>query len=264
VKRITSRENSEFRRLRQLARSSRERRSSGHLLLDGEHLIEAYGAAFGYHRMQVVLSVSRAGDYTRWSARTQVDPVVLSDALFDQVSPVETPTGVLAVAQTPQSPGRLPDTQSFAVLVDGVQDPGNLGAILRSAAAAGAGRVLLSADCAEPWSPKCLRGGMGAQFLLDIADRADLPAAARAFPGQLVAAHSRGDQSLFQADLRGTIGFVLGGEGKGVSSELLALSQVHLRIPMRPGVESLNVAAAASVLFYEWFRQRGTNARETP
>jgi TrmH family RNA methyltransferase len=104
---------------------------------------------------------------------------------------------------------------------------------------------------------------MGAQFLLDIADRAELTAVARTFAGRLVAADSRGTESLFQSDLRGPVGFVIGGEGRGVSGELLALSQVRVRIPMRPGVESLNASAAASVLFYEWFRQQGSARNET-
>jgi TrmH family RNA methyltransferase len=253
VKRVASRDNPQFRRLQLLARSSRERRARGELLLDGAHLIEAYAAAYGAGRLQVVLRAS-GPDWAGARSRGRSEPIVLADALFDEIAPVETPTGVLAIAPipTPAKPGMRP--AACSAFLDGVQDPGNLGAILRSAAAAGLGDAYLSAGCTDPWSPKALRGGMGAQFRLAIHDRADLPACARAFNGRLLAADSAGGRSLFEADLSGRVGFILGAEGLGISPPMLALASERVRIPMAEGVESLNVAAAATLLFYEWRR----------
>ena len=228
------------------------------MLLDGVHLIDAYVATFGSDDLQLV---ARASSIEREEVAARLalvsDALVLSDTLFDDISPVETPTGLLAVAPIPQPgyPART-DRECFSVFLDGLQDPGNLGAVLRSAAAAGGGDAFLSAQCADPWSPKCLRAGMGAHFRLALHDRVDLMEAARSFQGRLIAADSRGEHNLFEADLGGTVGFIVGGEGAGIAPALLKLAAERVRIPMAEGIESLNAAAAATLVFYEWRRRR--------
>jgi TrmH family RNA methyltransferase len=258
VKHIASRDNPQFRQLWRLAHSARERRGGGQMLLDGVHLIDAYAAVFGPGNVQLFARASSL-DREEVAGRLRLarDPVVLSDALFDEISPVETPTGVLAVAPIPQ-PGSVAeaDRDRFSVFLDGLQDPGNLGAVLRSAAAAGGRDAFLSAQCADPWSPKCLRGAMGAHFHLVLHDRVDLLDAARSFGGRLIAADSRGERNLFEADLEGTVGFIIGGEGTGISPALFELAAERIRIPMAAGIESLNAAAAATLVFYEWRRRR--------
>jgi TrmH family RNA methyltransferase len=177
--------------------------------------------------------------------------------LFDEISPVETPAGLLAVAPIPQpSLGAAADRDRFSVFLDGLQDTGNLGAILRSAAAAGGRDAFLSTQCADPWAPKCLRAGMGAHFHMTLHDRVNLLDVARSFRGRLIAADSRGERSLFEVDLDGTVGFIIGGEGAGISPALLELAAERVRIPMAAGIESLNAAAAATLVFYEWRRHR--------
>jgi RNA methyltransferase, TrmH family len=179
---------------------------------------------------------------------------MMTDALFDQLAPVESPVGILALVPLPTvSP--TPGGCGFEVLLDGIQDPGNVGAILRSAAAAGARQAHLSADCADPWSPKCLRGGMGAQLVLAVRQHESLPIAARELDAKLIACTAAARTSLFDADLHGPVAFIVGAEGTGISPELLAAAHQKIRIPMRPGVESLNVGAAAAICFYEWLRR---------
>jgi TrmH family RNA methyltransferase len=257
VKRVASRDNAHFRRLWRLANVGKERRGSGQMLLDGAHLIEAYTAVFGPADLQLVVRSSVAETATA-GYPAGLDPIILADALFDEIAPVETPTGLLGVAPIPISPVATAEAErpGFNVFLDGIQDPGNLGAVLRSAAAAGASEAFLSAQCADPWSPKCLRGGMGAHFHLRLHDRVDLPEAARGFPGRLLAADSHGGRCLFEADVGGDIGFILGGEGQGISAPMLAMAAERVHIPMADGVESLNIAAAATLLFYEWRRHR--------
>jgi TrmH family RNA methyltransferase len=255
MKKISSRDNPDYRRLLSLARSGRARREAGRILLDGEHLIEAYAQAHGAGSMSLVVRASNAENPLAQAWAGEGRPcLVLADGLFNEISPVDTPTGVLAIAPLPVR--RRGRESGFTVFVDGVQDPGNLGAILRSAAAAGAHGAVLSRTCADPWSPKCLRGGMGAQFLIGVEDHADLVAAIRAFPGQCVAADARADQSLFDSVLSDPVGFVIGAEGPGLSADVLAACTARVRIPMAAGVESLNAAAAATLLFYEWRRRR--------
>jgi RNA methyltransferase, TrmH family len=256
LKHIASRDNPRYRHVRRLVASGKARRTSGEIVLDGIHLIEAYALAYGMHPMLLIVRASQLDDagIKPWVSMPHAESVVMSDALFDELSPVTTPTGLMAVVPIPQWRGVA--LQGFAVLVDGVQDPGNLGAILRSAAAAGGSRAFLSSQCADAWSPKCLRGGMGAHFALEVCERQELPAVATALPGKLVVADAAASLSLFAADLRGPVSFVIGGEGHGVSDVLCSLAHLRVRIPMSSGIESLNAAAAASVVFYEWRRQQ--------
>jgi TrmH family RNA methyltransferase len=179
----------------------------------------------------------------------------MSDSLFDQLAPVESPLGILAVAPLPRVIAGPPGERGFEVLLDGIQDPGNVGAILRSAAAAGARQAHLSVDCADPWSPKCLRGGMGAQMVLPARQHENLALAARSLDARLIACTADAKTSLFDTDLHGRVAFILGAEGAGVSPDLIAAAHEQIRIPMRAGIESLNVGAAAAVCFYEWVRR---------
>jgi TrmH family RNA methyltransferase len=129
--------------------------------------------------------------------------------------------------------------------------------MLRSAAAAGADTVYLSKGCADAWSPKALRGGMGAQFQLALIEHADLMAVGQAFAGKLIATSLAASDSLYDLDLTGPTAFVFGNEGAGLSEELLALASHRTRIPMPGQVESLNAAAAAAICLFERVRQLG-------
>jgi TrmH family RNA methyltransferase len=174
------------------------------------------------------------------------------------VSPVDTPSGLLAIIDLPQSAAPAPLTDSVVVL-DAVQDPGNLGTILRTAAAAGIGRVLLGAGCAQAWSPRVLRAGMGAHFVLAIEDGIDACARLQGYPGRCLAtALGEGACSLHALDLRGPVAWLFGAEGQGLSPALLARADQRVIIPMAAGVESLNVGAAVAVCLFEQARQQHT------
>jgi len=258
LKLIRSRDNPRFKVLRELATSTRERRKAGLALLDGMHLIAAYRASSGVPE-QLILSESGAAnaEAARLAAGASSQGVlVLADALFNDIAQVATPTGIIALIRTP-NPGPLPATIESCVMLDNIQDAGNLGSILRSAAAAGICTMLLSQGCAFAWSPKVLRAGMGAHFSLDIFDNVDLAAAVGRLSGRLICASGHAQKSLYQADLRGPLAWVFGNEGAGVSAELSAAAAEQLRIPMPGKTESLNVAAAAAICLFEQVRQRG-------
>ena len=139
---------------------------------------------------------------------------------------------------------------SPAVFLEGIQDAGNVGAIIRSAAAFGIRLVVLDRQCADPWSPKVLRAGMGGHFSIAVRQVDDLRAAASGT--RLICTVVKGGRALREVDLSGRFGWAFGGEGSGLSKELLDLAAERLTIPMAAG-ESLNVAAAAAVCFYEGF-----------
>ncbi len=259
MKRVTSRDNADYRRLLRLAESPAERRDSGLLVLDGVHLVEAYMAAYGSAQVELFARESAVDnpEIQGLMERAQGSKTLLADRLFDAAAPVEHPTGVMAVAPIPAS--EAVHEGGLLVLVDGVQDPGNLGSLLRSAAAAGAGGAWISEGSADAWSPKCLRGGMGAQFRLPIRTRIDLPAATRDLRRKVIAMDSAGGDSVYEVDLSGPVAIAIGAEGRGISAGVLARADARVRIPMEAGMESLNAAAAAAVVLFEW-RRRGRKA----
>lgn len=256
MKLIQSRDNPLFKEIKRLAQSGRERRKSGRTLLDGIHLIEAYEAAVGPVET-LLASEQGAGRAEIREFIAGRETVLLSDALFRDAGIVEHPSGVMAVARIPESPGGA-DRSADSVLLDGVQDPGNVGTLLRTAAAAGFRQVLLTADCAAAWSPKVLRAGQGAHFALDIFEDTDLAGFIGGYAGTTAVTCLDGAQSLYEASLEGPIAWVFGSEGQGVRPEVMATAELRVRIPMPGEVESLNVGAAAAVCLFETVRRRLT------
>ncbi len=257
LKLIRSRDNPRFKALREFAASTRERRKAGLALLDGAHLISAYRASGGVPE-QLILSESAAAKPEAAqlaSGASGLGVLVLADSLFNDLAQVATPTGIIALIRTPK-PDPPPAVIERCVMLENIQDAGNLGSILRSTTAAGIRTVLLSQGCAFAWSPKVLRAGMGAHFSLDIFDNADLAAAVPRLSGRLICTSGHARKSLYQADLRGPLSWVFGNEGSGVSAELSAAAAEQVCIPMPGKTESLNVAAAAAICLVEQVRQR--------
>jgi len=256
MKHITSAANPRYKSLRKLVQSSQERKSTGLSVLDGVHLAAAYRQCVGTPRAIVVSRTGLANPEMQGLLKKMegVEIVVLGDPLFGTLSSVATPTGILAVVETPR-PQAVPQHMDACAMLEDLQDPGNLGSILRSCAAAGVGHVLLSKSSVHAWSPRVLRAGMGAHFALSIHEQADLVAAAQKFEGTRLATQARASRAVFDVDLRGRIAFMFGNEGSGLSARLLAAADAVVSIPMPGGAESLNVAAAAAVCLFERVRQ---------
>ena len=257
MKTVASRDNGAFKAVAKLVASASERRKAGLSVLDGTHLLAAFLDSGGTPEE---LFVSRAGlddaEVARLVERSAPARVtLLADALYDSISTVESPTGVIACVRP--SPGRpAPPDARLALLLEDIQDPGNVGTLLRSAAAAGADHVLLSPRCAFAWSPKVLRAAMGANFALNIVEGADLAAWLAAYRGRSIALAGGGGASLYDLDLRGPIALLVGNEGAGLSPPLLAAASQRAHIPMPGRIESLNAASAGSVALFEAVRQR--------
>lgn len=261
MKTIASRENAAFRALAKLASSAAERRRRGLSVIEGAHLVEAcLDAGLPLETVFVSRRAVDSPEAGRLLARAKdATPIVLADALFEAVSSVESPTGLLAVLPTPV--GRaIPVDARFCLALEDLQDPGNVGTLLRSAAAAGVEHVLLSPGCAFAWSPKVLRAGQGAHFALNIVEGADLAAFLATFRGRSVALAGEAEASLYETDLRGPVAFLVGNEGAGLSPELARAAGVRVRIPMPGRAESLNAGVAGSIALFEAVRQRGSDA----
>jgi RNA methyltransferase, TrmH family len=254
---IRSRDNPLFKELVKLAASARQRNMSGQTLLDGMHLVSAY-LDNGHQPSHVLVNQDATPDaeITRLLDRMKDVPIThLDGKLFGQLSELKTPSGIIALIEIPLQD--LPVEQSsFTLMLEEIQDPGNLGSMLRSAAAAGCDAVFLSRGCADAWSPKVLRAAMGGHFALRIYENQDLPRVAGSFPGIKVATSLRSGQSLYDSDLGGNVAFLIGNEGAGLSSDLLELATLVITIPMPGRVESLNAAAATAICLFESVRQR--------
>lgn len=253
MKQITSADNPQYKQLKKLATNARERRKCGQTLLDGVHLLQALADAGGEVDLLIVRQGSSADAEIHMCMQgfPNVPVIELGTALFDELSPVETPVGILALYTTPQPDATTPEC---AVLLENIQDPGNIGAILRTAAAAGVNAIYLSKGCAEAWSPKVLRAAMGAHFVVAIYEQHDLAQLCVHLP-MVIATRLNAAQSLYDLKLHGQVAFLFGNEGAGLSAELAACATRNIHIPMPGKVESLNVAAAAAVCLFERVRQ---------
>ncbi len=257
IKRISSRDNPFYKSLLKLSSTARERREAGQTLLDGAHLLRAFLDAGGKPEHLVIneAALQDAEIAALLDTCSDVPQTQFDDALFAQLSELKTPNGLLALIDIPDAKIQAEHAQ-FALLLEDIQDPGNLGSILRSAAAAGCDAVFLSQGCADAWSPRVLRAGMGGHFVLSIAESCDLLQVAERFSGKILAASLQAESSLFDTNLRGKLAFAIGNEGAGLSAALQEAAQQHFIIPMPGKVESLNAAAASAVCLFEAVRQR--------
>jgi TrmH family RNA methyltransferase len=242
-----SRDNPQVKRWAKLSRESRLRRAEGRALIEGPHLLEAF-LARKLAPIAVMATEEALADaeIAALVARAGLGPVLLSDGAFKAISDAGTPQGVAAEIAIPSI-----RREGAWVFLEGVQDPGNVGAIVRSAAAFGAGAVILDRACADPWSPKVLRAGMGGHFLVQVQQVDELRPALESFPGRLVCTVARGGEPLRKAGLAGKLGWIFGSEARGVSAPVAEMAQAKVTIPLAGGSESLNVAAAAAVCLYE-------------
>ena len=257
MKHISSRDNPFFKEIIKLAGSSRQRKKIGQTLLDGIHLVQAYLASGNkpLHLLVTAVALQEREVMALLQELHGVPLTQLDDKLFAELSELKTPGGLLALIDLP-NPSVSPAHSQFGLLLEDIQDPGNLGSMLRSAAAAGCDAVFLSKGCADAWSPKVLRAGMGGHFAFSIHESMDLPAVAAAFQGKLFAAALDAETSLYDCDLGGKLAFALGNEGAGLTESLRATASRHITIPMPGKTESLNVAAAAAICLFEAVRQR--------
>jgi len=261
---ITSRQNPLVARFRTAARGD----VGGVLLLDGAHLVaDAIAADIAFQIVAVTpASIEDAGIRPLADAliRKGVEVITVSASVMDAVSPVKTPSGIVALAERPPlDAARL--YAGPAALVDAavdVQDPGNLGAIVRVAEAAGATGFAAAGGSANPFGWKALRGSMGSALRLPIASELtadEAVADARRHGCRVIASVPRDGRPLFDVDLSGPVAVLIGGEGHGLTPGLVAAADERVTIPMQAPVESLNAAVTAALIVYEARRQRTTN-----
>jgi TrmH family RNA methyltransferase len=268
-RRISSRENPVFRQLLRITTSARERRQLAVSFIEGVHLCQSYRARFGAPRQ--VIHTAQASQHPE--ARVLIEQALnsplsvetsglpgghcieLGDGLFGELSQVEHGIGIAYVIDTPVAvmPSVIDDD---CVYLDGLQDPGNVGTILRTCAAVGVSRVITAPGTAWCWSPKVLRAGMGAHFALAIHESIGWDQLAPLLRVPVMATAPQADRTVWAADLSAPRLWLFGAEGSGLNPARSGPGMHWVSLPQRPAVESLNVAVAAAVCLFEQLRQR--------
>ncbi|NWF70295.1 MAG: RNA methyltransferase [Chloroflexi bacterium] len=242
---ITSLQNERVKLAYALQNQSKARRKEGKIVLEGGRLLR--DACQQGHIPDFVLYSAKADGALLRSLPTS-NLLLVSDAVMRHISSAEEPPGIVGVLPLPAA--RLPEKPARSLILDAVRDPGNVGTLLRTAAAAGVQAVLLAPTCADPYNPKALRGGMGAHFRLPLAALDWPQIAAYCAHAQVYLADSAGTLPYYQADWRRDWALLIGSEAHGAGDEAQRLAQTHISIPMAAQSESLNAAAAAAVILF--------------
>ena len=251
---IKSRNSTVFKKFKKLYSTKGFRFEEGKTILDGPHLINTCHESGGKVEEFIVDASVQTDENKKLLANHPEKKIhVLSHELFCAISDLHSVTGLMAIIDIPKfSPYK--NDNGFHLLLDDIQDPGNLGAILRTHAAAGNKLVFLSKGCCDLWSPKVIRGSQGAQFVLTCYQQQDLASLIDGFNFSTFCLGMKGE-SVLRRKLEKNVAFVLGNEGRGINPMLLEKSDQMLSIPMTNKIESLNVGVAASIIIYEYARQ---------
>jgi TrmH family RNA methyltransferase len=259
---ITSNQNSKIKHVRALLGRAKERREAGAFVAEGVRLVEE--AVKGDWRFEIVLydeTLSERGkELLKTLSAKGIDVEEVSTSVMRAVSETESPQGILAVIQNHQLP--ITNHPNFILIPDQIRDPGNLGTLLRSAAASGVQAVLIPPETTDAFAPKVLRSGMGAHFRLPIQEMS-WDEIGKFTSGMNVYVADMDGQPCWETDLRQPVALIVGSEAEGASESARKLAKGKISIPMSGETESLNAGVAGSVLMFEVLRQRKAEAQKS-
>jgi RNA methyltransferase, TrmH family len=252
---ITSSQNPKVKLIRALMGRAKERREANAFVVEGVRLVEeAVNSNWGVQFTLYDQTLSERGKSLVENLKSKsIEVEMVSESLMKSLSETETPQGILAVLDDAQIP--IPDSLNFILILDQIRDPGNLGTLLRTAAATGVDAVLLPPETTDAFAPKVVRSGMGAHFQLPIHSMTWEEIRAQTKDLQIYLADMDG-RSCWETDLSQPLALIIGGEAEGASEEARKLATQKISIPMARNVESLNAGVAGSVLMFEVVRQR--------
>ena len=257
MQQISSAHNEKIKRLRSL-QQKKFRREDGCYLIEGRRLVSE-AVLRGAEILSVVVAQERAENFEELLAQTrQAEQLCVPEAVFRTLCLTEAPEGIAACVKMRCEPAAEEDSP-FVLLLDGLQDPGNLGTILRTANACGIREVYLSGNCVEVYNPKVVRSAMGALFSLRFREDCNLPQTVERLrnAGRTVIGTALSGEDYYRASFSGKLALVIGNEGNGVSDEVLARCSRTVKLPVSPDAESLNAAVAAGILMYDLKYRQG-------
>ena len=251
---VTSIQNKRVRYVKALQTKARLRRSERKLVLEGDRLIA--DALFSRGRPELALYSLENADFhvIAHLQDSKCELIPVSREVLAFASDTQQPPGIVAVFAIPKPP--IPAPASRVLILDAVREPGNLGTILRTAAAAGVDLVILAPGCVDPYNPKVLRAGMGAHFRIPLVEAPWGEISAFCQDLAVLAASADSDAAYTEADWTRRWALILGNEAHGVSRKARHAAQEIISIPMADAAESLNVASAAAIILFEARRQR--------
>ena len=255
---ITSSQNAKIKLIRALAGRPKERREADAFLAEGVRLVEdALTAQWPFHFVLFSAEVSARGQDLIAELRTAgVEVEEVQPELLRSASDTATSQGIIAVMKLSHTPQPLPEGPDFLLIPDQIRDPGNLGTLIRTAAATGVQAMIIPPETTDPFAPKVVRAGMGAHFRLPILSR-DWTEIGKLTEGMsMVLAEATAPMSCWEADLIGPTCLIVGGEAEGAGAAARAAANVSVCLPMTNDTESLNAGAAGAVLMFEVVRQR--------
>lgn len=257
MEKITSKDNSSIKEVRKL-KEKKYRNSNKKFLVEGFRFVEeAIKSNFYIEELFIAEEALEKfyGYNFQYNIKRYTKVYILEDRLFKIISNTENPQGILAIARYKDT--EIKDKDGFYILADKVQDPGNMGTIIRSAHAAGASGVILTKGTVDVYNDKTLRSTMGSIFHIPVIEDDDLSIikTLKANGFKLLISSLEDSRNFYDINLNGNIIICVGNEGRGVSSEILELSDEKFKIPMPGEAESLNVAVAASIMMFERVRQ---------
>ena len=255
---ITSPHNPRLKLIRSLAGRAKERRDAGLFLVEGVRLVEELIDA-DFRVEEIYFSEEASNKAIRLLPRLQEAGFTceeVSGSVFRTISETEASQGILAVVRLPANDIELPLGEELVLIPDQIRDPGNLGTLLRSAVAAGVGRVIIPPETVDPYSPKVVRSAMGAHFMLKICQMDWEGIALALRPFRVYVAAADGELSFWQADFTQPTAIIIGGEAEGAGELARGLAHSALNIPMEGKIESLNAGVAGSIILFEALRQR--------
>lgn len=261
IKTIVSKDNTLIKRIARLSNDNKFRTSQLEALAYGEHLVVE---ALKYSLIKyLLLKESDLNSYSHIVEKLLPEQIILVNAeVLQKINIFDSELSIVALLRQPASP-ELNFTQQFdCVVLEHIQDPGNLGVILRAASAGGIKNIILSKNCVDIYNPKVLRASQGIQFALNIYPNCDIDEFVCNYSGAIYALSPHADVSIYEQDLTQNCALVLGNEGNGISCELLSKIKQHITIPMPGSAESLNLAMAATIAIFEQSRQRMVNLRK--
>lgn len=253
---ITSDKNQSVKLIKALLTQARQRKKHTQTVIEGAHLMDA--ALRSSYPLQQVLVAESAQAHPEVQQilsllPTDVSVLILADKLYQSIRSLGAGIDIMAIINIPMP--SLPSITQDCLILNDVQDSGNVGTLLRTAAAVGIKNILCTSATAQAWSPKTLRAGMGAQFALHIYEDLSVTDILDKVKTPLLATSSHTDTLIYEHDLQAPIAWVMGHEGQGVCSELMQCA-TPIALPQPNGQESLNVAIAGSLCLYETLRQR--------
>ncbi len=259
MKIITSQDNPLVRHIIQLTQDNHYRQNQQQAVIEGIHLVASLMNQRDDSVVSIIYSQEKQDNQEiKEIAQRYADRLIeVPHQLYKKISTLQAPDGILAIIQIEniQLPSISPDR--FCLVLDTIQDPGNVGTLFRSAVASGFNTIVLSTGCAHAWSPKVIRAGMGAHFKLAIYEGVELEQLLAMETGRVwVAALSTTSKIYHTVNLSQPFTLIVGNEGAGVNQQLLNRYYQHLSIPMQENTESLNAAVAGSIIMFESQRQR--------